>query len=211
MFNIHIIIDDLEHFGIIRSHLNQRNDWHVTWGTGKAIPVDADLILIDAKRFGNTKAENTQIFQHKIMIVYGTLNQLNTSFLLGCDDYIKSPWTVEEIFYRIAKFSHHLPYFFIDNHKIVIYANHVLCGIERVPVTLMESCILTLLARHKNTTLTSQSIYHSTINGTLPSSDNEVHVYMCTIRKKLEQFSCITNGKEVIVTVPKKGYFLQSD
>ena len=196
---------------MIRHRLIQRNDWHVTWGTGKTVPLDADLVLIDAKRFGNTKEKNVQNFECKILIVYGSLHQLHTSFLLGCDDYIKLPWTVEEVFFRIAKFSHHLPYFSIGNNKITIHANHILCGVEHVSITLMESRILALLTKHKNTTLTPQVIYQTLTNGASHSSSNEIHVYMCTIRKKLEQLSCVAQGKEVIITVPKKGYFLQSD
>lgn len=209
MMKAHIVIRDLERLYMLRSYLKEKTNWRVTWGVAQQVPKDSEVVLIDADAFAAIHTRKKNMLTNKINIVYGSADKLPTSFLLGCHDYIKLPWSVEEAYCRIAKFDIEEPRFIIHGTVAHLYSNYLSCEATHIPLTPTESSILKILIRHKGSIVVSHSMRHATTNHPNTDNGNEIRVHIHNIRIKLEALPSVRDGKKIIATIPRKGYLLQ--
>lgn len=80
-------------------------------------------------------------------------------------------------------------------------------GEERYPLTEKEACIMALLLRRRGATVTREELREaiSAVGDEQENTSNKVEVYLCHLRRKLEQ----PTGMRLFVTVRGKGYRLE--
>ena len=81
-------------------------------------------------------------------------------------------------------------------------------GEERYPLTEKEACIMALLLRRRGATVTKEELREaiSAVGDEQENASNKVEVYLCHLRRKLEQ----PTGMRLFVTVRGKGYRLET-
>lgn len=194
----------------LKRYLQDETDWRITWGQARCIPKDSEVILLDAHLFFEIKREGDVALADKVFVVHGDRQQLESSFLLGCSDYIKSPLFVEEVHCRIAKFNQeNFSFTTNDGVPVTLHTNYLACGKKHTPITPTESRILKILIKHKNSIVAPHSMHCAITNCMGAKTDNEIRVHIYNIRKKLETIPSIQTGKEIISTIPQQGYILQ--
>lgn len=176
------------------------------------MPIESEVVLIDAHAFAELKVNGDVAASSKVFIVHGNSHQLATSFLLGCSDYIKLPWSVEEAYCRIAKFNtERLSFTIADGNVVTLHPNYLAYELEHIPITPTESRILKILIQHKNTIVASHDMHHAITKRADTIKSNEIRVHIYNIRKKLEALPSVQTGKEIITTIPHQGYLFQGN
>lgn len=191
-------------------YFREKTDWCITWGQAHQIPAESDVVLIDARTFVEIKMHDDSMLANKALVVHGNVRQLEASFMLGCNDYIKLPWSIEEAHCRIARFNkEQFSFTTTDGIAVSLHANYLVYGADRISITPTESRILEILIKHKNSVVVSHAMHHAITTRADSIRSNEIRVHIYNIRKKLEALPSVRTGKDIITTIPQKGYLLQ--
>lgn len=133
--------------------------------------------------------------------------------MLGADDYIIKPCSMEELSLRIA-INIRKSQLLTENRdvlefpplRIELSSHSAYCGDEKIPLSNREYDLLLLFARHPGQELTFEFIGQE-LNGVYLEADRKtVMVNTSRLRKKLEQYPGLENKIE---TVWGKGYRLR--
>ncbi|MEA2029089.1 MAG: response regulator transcription factor [Campylobacterota bacterium] len=135
-----------------------------------------------------------------------SINDLSKGYTLGADDYLKKPFELEELLFRIkALLKRHYQ---LDNDTIEIDSTtsynintkELLNGGESYSLNPKEDRLLRLLLAHRNSCVTFDMIFESVWS----FSEEHSHQSLRTYIKKLRQYI----GKERIESIKKEGYRL---
>ena len=134
-----------------------------------------------------------------------SMEDLETGFDSGCDDYIRKPFLLKELLLRVEtilkrEFFHNKS----ENIKIkenIFYdtINDILI-IDKKNVSLnkKDSMLLKLFLQNKNKLISHETIYDTLWDYDEVYSENALRTYIKNLRKYL--------GKEIIVSIKKSGY-----
>ncbi|MDF1874304.1 response regulator transcription factor [Sulfurimonas sp. SAG-AH-194-I05] len=134
-----------------------------------------------------------------------SIDSLEDGYNSGCDDYIRKPFALKELLFRIENILKR-GYFHGTSTKVKINdhieyetsSNTLYVEGEEQNISAKEAILLKLFLQHKN-----EAIAHEVINETLwhydeTSSESALRTYIKNLRKIL--------GKEKIVSIKKLGY-----
>ncbi|MDZ7818646.1 MAG: response regulator transcription factor [Aliarcobacter sp.] len=170
-----------------------------------------DLLLLDVnvpnkngfqvlKEVRNEKNSVPAIFTTSL----NSMDSLEEGYLSGCDDYIRKPFELKELLFRVQtilkrEFSH-------KNDVINItpeitfnsISNELKHNNEEIKLNLKELKLLKLFLQHPNELLVHDRIYDYVWDYDEEYSDNSLRTYIKNLRKIL--------GKDKIVSLKKLGY-----
>ncbi|MBN1798099.1 MAG: winged helix-turn-helix domain-containing protein [Spirochaetales bacterium] len=142
-------------------------------------------------------------------MVYGKSDSLTKAFLVGCSDYLKEPWGILELDFRLKKI------FTVPKKKYVLHEQELmvsdsLCstGHNRVKLSFQESILLKLLLKQKGTLVPRDALYYA-LWGKLPVTKSRVvDVHVSVLRKKLSLLFPHLKRERFIHSAKGKGYIL---
>ncbi len=134
-----------------------------------------------------------------------SIDSLETGYKSGCDDYIRKPFVLKELLFRIENilkrnfFHESNPKLKIDeNIEYDIDSNLLFVNSEMVKLNIKESTLLKLFLQSKGEVLTHERIHDELWTFDETASENAVRTYMKNLRKII--------GKDKIVSIKKLGY-----
>ena len=156
--------------------------------TDELVPeIDTDVYAVPAARIADLFqcAENEALFRP--VIAYGPPEWVNLAFSTGCIDYLKDPWTVDELDWRAALSVDRIDArFAFPCGRIVVEGGQIVHPSGRMPLTYPESRILKTLLLNRGTVVSRDALFY-TVWGRLPSrASRAVDVHVSSIRKKLK-------------------------
>lgn len=166
--------------------------------------ISADLLIVPYPEIHILKKYNN--FKYTPFFIYGDVRFIEKSFILGSCDFLKDPWTFNELETRALRFIN-IDKLCIDKMTIS-FSNSFMSGDTlTVPLTVNEYKILSLLANNMDKIISKESIYYRLeIENT---NSRVIDVYLNSIRNKFSQI-IPESGFKVIRTVRDKGYTINS-
>lgn len=134
-----------------------------------------------------------------------TLKDLENGYQSGCDDYIRKPFELKELLFRIQTLLSR-GFFHSNDSKIKIdnditydtLTNELSVSGEVIRIQNKEAALLKLFLKRKDEILTHEVIYDTLWSYDEVSSDDALRTYIKNLRKII--------GKDKIVSVKKLGY-----
>ena len=139
----------------------------------------------------------------KVIMISANINieMIKEAYTLGCDDYLKKPFDVEELILKVEKFDKKNTNIFLDEN---IYFNLITSELyidsEKIELTKREKDLLILLLDNKGKTITYENIENFVYQGETKSSD-AIRSLLKRLRKKLP--------KDLILNSIEEGYFIK--
>ena len=134
-----------------------------------------------------------------------SIDSLETGYNSGCDDYIRKPFVLKELLFRVEtivkrSFFHETSPR-IDMGEGIEYdaeSNLLYVQGEQVQLNSKEAALLKLFLQHMNETVIHEVIYETLWSYEETPSENALRTYIKNLRKII--------GKEKIVSIKKHGY-----
>ncbi len=148
-------------------------------GGADAAVVSADLLPLFADRL-----------PYFPTIAYGKASHLRQAFLAGCVDYLKEPWSVEELFLRLERLlsAWKAP---IEGCSLSFSGNRLCSGDSAVSLTHPESLLLKTLLKNRGR-IVSREVFFYALWGKLPSTQSRtVDVHISSLRKKIRTLTSV--------------------
>lgn len=172
-----------------------------------------DLMLPDMHGYEVLKKLRSEKVNTPILILSG-LSELDSKIKglgFGADDYLTKPFDKQELIARIKAIvrrsqGHAQSQIRIGRVSVNLDSRTVEVDSKPVHLTGKEYGILELLALRKGTTLTKEMFLNHLYGGMDEPEVKIIDVFICKLRKKLEQ---ATDGDNYIETVWGRGYVLR--
>jgi len=134
-----------------------------------------------------------------------SIDSLECGYESGCDDYIRKPFALKELLFRIENILKR-GYFHETNSKIDIdeniqydtNTNQLYVDKKESIISNKESSLLKLFLQNKNEIITHENIYETLWQYEETPSESALRTYIKNLRKII--------GKEKIVSIKKLGY-----
>ena len=179
-----------------------------------------DICILDVmmpKKDGFTLAEEIRSITPEVPIIFLTAKNMKEDiiqgFLLGADDYMTKPFSVDELILRIEAILRRIrtlsnetekTTFKLGNNTTFYYGKHTLVVFDKeTKITAKEAEILRLLCMNKGNVLDRNSALIAIWNNDSYFNARSMDVYIAKLRKYIEQDSSIE-----IVNVRGKGFKL---
>ncbi len=183
---------------------NYTNTFNFTYLISDIPYRSADMFIIPFSEINICHKYNN--FKYTPFMVYGDVCFIEKSFIHGSCDYLKNPWTFNELETRAMRFVNN-DKLCIDNMTISFSNNSISGDTTTLSLTVNEYKILYILANNMDKIISKESIYyHLEIENT---NSRVIDVYLNSIRKKISKI-VPESGFKVIRTVRDKGYTINS-
>jgi DNA-binding response OmpR family regulator len=134
-----------------------------------------------------------------------SIDSLEDGYKSGCDDYIRKPFALKELLFRIETILKR-EFFHENSSKIKIDtnieydadSNLLFVDNKQVQLSSKESLLLKLFLQHKNEAVTHEVIYEHLWQYEETPSESSLRTYIKNLRKII--------GKDRIVSIKKLGY-----
>jgi DNA-binding response OmpR family regulator len=139
----------------------------------------------------------------KVIMISANINieTIKEAYTLGCDDYLKKPFDVEELILKVEKLDKKDTEIFLDEN---IYFSPITSELyidsQKVELTKREKDLLVLLLDNKGKTISYENIENFVYQGESKSSD-AIRSLLKRLRKKLP--------KDLILNSIEEGYFIK--
>ncbi|MBI9096838.1 MAG: response regulator transcription factor [Spirochaetaceae bacterium] len=147
-------------------------------------------------------------FSYIPFIVYGDSQFIEKSFAVGAADFIKNPWSFNEIEIRAVRYINK-DKLFINNIEIQFSNSSIQNSEYTLPMTVNEYKILSLLSNNLDKIISKENIYYKI--GVKNDKSRVIDTYIHSIKKKINQ---LTNNKDknilAIRTIKNRGYIINS-
>lgn len=147
----------------------------------------------------NIKAINQKT---KVIIISANINidLIREAYALGCDDYIKKPFDLEELLFKINRYEKKDKVIYLDSNIIFnISTKELLINNEIIELTKNEKNLFFLLSENIGTKITYEQIENFVYEGT-PKSSNAIRSLVKRLRKKMPN--------DLILNSLEQGYYL---
>lgn len=144
----------------------------------------SDIIVLPADCIEAGKTEQLVSSEFSSLIAYGHPDQLKNAFLAGCCDYLKDPWSSEELHYRVlknAKVSFNT--FHIDT--ICFFPFYAHSDNKVIPLSKREYSILYLLVKNRNRIVSRLDLSIALWGCPKPNS-RAIDMHVSSIRNKMK-------------------------
>lgn len=139
-------------------------------------------------------------------MIYGNIKFIEKSFLVGCCDFLKDPWSFNELEIRTSRLINRDA--IVVNQIVITFTNNFIKSkFRELPLTVNEYKILSVLTNNMDKIISRQSLYYRL--GIKNEKSRVIDVYLNSIRSKISK---IIPGNEIkiIQTVRGKGYTINS-
>ena len=170
-----------------------------------------DLLLLDVNvpnKNGFDVLKEIRAQNNNVPAIFTTslnsMNSLEEGYISGCDDYIRKPFELRELLFRVQtilkrEFSQKSDVINItENITFNSISNELKNNNEEIKLNLKELKLLKFFLQHPNELLSHDRIYDHVCDYDEEYSDNSLRTYIKNLRKIL--------GKDKIVSLKKLGY-----
>ena len=170
-----------------------------------------DLLLLDVNvpnKNGFDVLKEIRAQNNNVPAIFTTslnsMNSLEEGYISGCDDYIRKPFELRELLFRVQtilkrEFSQKSDVINItENITFNSISNELKNNNEEIKLNLKELKLLKFFLQHPNELLVHDRIYDYVWDYDEEYSDNSLRTYIKNLRKIL--------GKDKIVSLKKLGY-----
>ena len=170
-----------------------------------------DLLLLDVNvpnKNGFDVLKEIRAQNNNVPAIFTTslnsMNSLEEGYISGCDDYIRKPFELRELLFRVQtilkrEFSQKSDVINItENITFNSISNELKNNNEEIKLNLKELKLLKFFLQHPNEILSHDRIYDHVWDYDEEYSDNSLRTYIKNLRKIL--------GKDKIVSLKKLGY-----
>ena len=142
------------------------------------------------------------------VICYGPAGELSTAWGAGCADYIKEPFSVRELHFRVERLLS-TRNSRLHEDEFSLETTEMRQGDKRIPVSMQEYKILKTLLLHPGEIVPREALHYAIWGKPRPGSRG-VDMHLSKIRRKLNTLQTETpeDGRIRIVTVRGDGYLL---
>ena len=166
----------------------------------------ADILLISSSMIHICREYRE--FSYIPFIAYGDSQFIEKSFAVGAADFVKNPWSFNEIEIRAVRYINK-DKLFINNTIIQFSNSSIQNSVCALPMTVNEYKILSLLSNNLDKIISKENIYYKI--GVKNDKSRVIDTYMHSIKKKINQ---LTNNKDknihIIRTIRNRGYIINS-
>jgi hypothetical protein len=170
--------------------------------TDEPLPDDAvDLYVVPAGEVRELPAGGTPV------IGWGPAGLVRTAFLSGCDDYLKDPWTPEELSMRaMAALARVERRFEFPWGTVSFEAKDLRTPAGLIPLTLHESRILRALLRARGQPVPRAALAYSPAGVPGPVGSRAVDMHVAALRRKVR--AVVPTAGRFVVCVRGQGYMV---
>lgn len=136
------------------------------------------------------------------LICYGAAQLLPGCFLAGCDDYLKEPWSPDELVWRVRRLlpdreAHRFSWGVISIGNLEISSPRGSCRLS-----VQEQSILRMLAANAGEPVSRQALYYGIWGKPASRESRAVDMHIASLRKKLQRLfpesgACIRSARGV--------------
>jgi two-component system OmpR family response regulator len=143
------------------------------------------------------------------VMAYGKACFLTKAFLVGCSDYLKEPWDILELDFRLKRiFADRYKDYMLHERELTVSDSKCATKHDQVRLSFQESVLLKLLLRQKGTLVPRDVLYYA-LWGKLPVTKSRVvDVHISALRKKLAKLFPYLKNERFIYGAKGKGYIL---
>lgn len=139
-------------------------------------------------------------------IAYGPPESLRSAFGRGCEDYLKDPWTPEELYFRTARIVRGVR-FTVGDRSIEIRNDSIVTDHGAAPLSKPQSTIIRILAQYRGGVVPREVLYYL-IRGRPGGASRALDMHISNLRKKLKTVAGPEYG-DLIESVRGEGYRLR--
>ena len=170
--------------------------------------LDINVPKLDGKEFLRFLREKGDDIPAIFITSYQDLGTLKEAFEIGADDYIKKPFDIDELLYRIEAVLHR----YNNTHDTIALAQNCLYDTQqrtiifdgqKIQLPVKTRKLLELLIKNKGRCTTIDEIVNHLWHPSEEPSIGSIRIYINRIRKLI--------GKDKIKNVKGEGYILQLD
>ncbi|RKX79565.1 MAG: hypothetical protein DRP87_02685 [Spirochaetes bacterium] len=140
------------------------------------------------------------------VIAYGKDIFLKTAFLSGCEDFLKDPWSPEEMIIRSLRFINNRK---IDILGVFLYLSPTCISSDHGSqnISVQEYTILKVLIQNRGTVVPREALYYA-LWGKPGGDSRVVDMHISSLRKKIKSLVPESKLKGTIKTARKSGYII---
>lgn len=143
------------------------------------------------------------------VIGYGSPSLLRNAFLSGCSDYIKNPWSLEELEIRIDLIKKKIEKCFIFPWgRLKLEALYAISEKGKKLLSYQEFKILKLLLLHRGEVVPRDVLFYSIWNNPGTKKSRIIDVHISSLRKKLKNIIPINCNDSFIISARNEGYLI---
>lgn len=201
VFNFICPCEDLIHKINIHKFTNALNIAYIV----SDVPLKyADMLFLSVSQL--SKCFIYSEFKFIPFIVYGDVDFIEKSFIAGSCDFLKEPWSFNELEARASRYKNK-EQIFVNNTEISFSNKCMKSENLSIPISVAEYTILSILTNNTDRIISRESIYYRL--GISNSGSRVIDVYINLLRKKINTIA-MNNDDKVIQTVRGKGYTINS-
>jgi len=142
-----------------------------------------------------------------LLLAFGPPELLPGCFLAGCDDYLKDPWTLAELEWRLRRLLPDRPRRYrFGWGSFRLQSLHLVSGRVSCPLSSPELSILRLLADHRGQVVPREALYYAIWGRAASRGSRVADVHVSRLRRKL--LSVFPASAGALRSVRAQGYLL---
>lgn len=143
------------------------------------------------------------------VIAYGDAEALGAAFLAGCDDYLREPWSAEELTLRIARVVHSGS-FPAAWGRVRLSAGSAATDHGEVELSIHEQRILRVLLMQLGRTVPRQVLFYA-LWGRAGDGSRAVDMHVSSLRRKLAAIADPRLATRIIRSERGRGYLIAGE
>jgi len=184
-------------------HLQDSGSWRLRCATRIDDAVHADVLVVSAPLLIDSSIPAIRCMPS---IAYGPASYLRSCYLAGCDDFLKEPWDVVELSFRVERLLS-VPGERLLPSGIQLALGNLIGPRGHAELSHPELLILRMLARVPGEVVPRDAL-HYVVWGQIRKDSRAIDVYVSNIRKKLRAVSGGRTRPVRIRAVRGTGYIL---
>jgi DNA-binding response OmpR family regulator len=144
-------------------------------------------------------------FKTKVIIISANINinLMKEAYALGCDDYLKKPFNLEELIFKINRYEQKSKIIYLDKDIIFnLSKKELIINNQNIDLTKNEKTLLTLLIENRGNKISYEQIENFVYKGESKSYD-AIRSLVKRLRKKIP--------KELILNSLDEGYYINNN
>ena len=141
------------------------------------------------------------------VMAYGSPSMIQNAYLSGSIDYLKKPWKMEELGFRVMNYIKHYRRTF-RKKSIILENRKLIIGDKTAEINHKEYLLLKILYQHFGR-LVHKRVIEKLIWGKTMENSKALDMLIMRVRKKIDKLSF--PGKKIIKTVKPIGYLIPDD
>jgi two-component system alkaline phosphatase synthesis response regulator PhoP len=144
------------------------------------------------------------------IIAYGSPSFLRKAFLIGCTDYLKNHWTVDELDVRLTQAKKHCERLYcFPWGNLSFEGTRVMTINGSIMLSFQEYQILKVLLQNRGTVVSRRALFYAIWNSEGNPKSRVLDVHVSSIRRKLGQIIPGKYGESIITPIRGKGYMIR--